>query len=697
MRLVDVRFLSGRYVRHGRPEGFQTFASTMTPLDDGSSNNISGGRTTTTTKQRQRSGREDHRISDAAENDGAVQGGGTDAAAPQEHGGHNVDRIVEWNAKGKFIYIVLDDGAKELRPCRGGNNVDTDDGEEDAAATSAAGVVDEGEDDEDYQRSLWITLGMTGQFVNESVHMEDPKYARWMLVLLDVATGRTHNIYYHDRRNFGTLRFSLSAGALRTKLASLGPDILDAVTTTEDVFVSIMESQKPTLNVCKFLTDQGKISGVGNYMLSEALYRARIDPFATLGELDDVHRRSLFRETQAVAEESYNSQGLTRPDGGTYRTYKGDPGGYAFQLQCYGRTVCANGYPVIHETEGPHKRSIWFVEGQLFKPRSERRLPSLSDDEMMATTGTDDDDRNDGTPKESSQGTERKNPTPVSPRPVGGGWDGNSGGGPEIGKGPPATVVTTPPDGRLLDGLTDPGWREALLEYATSSESFHRLERFLREEQESGAIIYPPPGEVFAAMNLCPLHRTHVVILGQDPYHGPNQAHGLAFSVRRGIPIPPSLKNVFREAMDDVGIAPPRHGNLECWSRRGVLLLNTVLTVRRGEANSHARRGWEEFTDEVVRILSEEDDRNNNDNNNDDEDGGGAGQRGKVFLLWGRPAAQKARNVDTAKHAVIQTSHPSPLGATKTATPFLTSKCFSRANRALVEMGRRPIDWNVNP
>lgn len=148
--------------------------------------------------------------------------------------------------------------------------------------------------------------------------------------------------------------------------------------------------------------------------------------------------------------------------------------------------------------------------------------------------------------------------------------------------------------------------------------------------------------------------------------------------MRKGVPAPPSLKNIFREAIDDVGIRVPAHGNLQYWAEQGVLLLNTVLTVRQGEANSHKDKGWESLTDAIIAGLNDQSD-------------------GLVFLLWGNPAHRKAAAVDRQKHVVICTSHPSPLGATKTQNPFLGSKCFSRANSGLVEMGKEPIDWNVDP
>ena len=202
------------------------------------------------------------------------------------------------------------------------------------------------------------------------------------------------------------------------------------------------------------------------------------------------------------------------------------------------------------------------------------------------------------------------------------------------------------------------------------------MEQFLENERSSGATIYPPQTDIFAALNLCPFDKVKVVICGQDPYHGPGQGHGLAFSVRLGVPPPPSLKNIFREVVDDVEIPPPAHGNLYKWAKQGVLLLNTVMTVRRGEANSHKQQGWEEFTDSVIRAIDEQND-------------------GVVFLLWGNPAQQKAKGIDESKNVVIRTSHPSPLGATKTKSPFLRSRCFSRANQALEEMGKDPVDWTV--
>lgn len=204
------------------------------------------------------------------------------------------------------------------------------------------------------------------------------------------------------------------------------------------------------------------------------------------------------------------------------------------------------------------------------------------------------------------------------------------------------------------------------------------------------ATVYPPPEDVFRALLLTEFDNVKVVIVGQDPYHGPNQGHGLCFSVRKGVDIPPSLKNIYKELKNDPKVDFPRngrmpnHGYLERWARQGVLLLNAVLTVRRGEANSHKKKGWEDFTDEVLRVLAR-----------DRRQSG----KGLVYLLWGKPASQKIETVlgQTNKNQkIIATSHPSPLGATKTKAPFLGSQCFSRANEALEEMGLEPIDWNVD-
>jgi len=198
------------------------------------------------------------------------------------------------------------------------------------------------------------------------------------------------------------------------------------------------------------------------------------------------------------------------------------------------------------------------------------------------------------------------------------------------------------------------------------------LQQFLAAERVRGT-VYPPPDEVFAALHLTPYAEVKAVILGQDPYHGPRQAHGLCFSVRQGIPPPPSLQNIFKELEADLGIPPPSHGRLDHWARQGVLLLNASLTVRQGRAASHQGKGWEVFTDEVLRAVN-------------------AKQERVVFILWGASARRKRTLIDTTRHVVIESAHPSPLSA---ANGFFGSRPFSRANAALVEAGRETIDWRI--
>jgi uracil-DNA glycosylase len=186
-------------------------------------------------------------------------------------------------------------------------------------------------------------------------------------------------------------------------------------------------------------------------------------------------------------------------------------------------------------------------------------------------------------------------------------------------------------------------------------------------------VVYPPAPEVFAALHLTPRADSRVVILGQDPYHGPNQAHGLCFSVRRGVRVPPSLVNIHKELASDLGVAIPTHGNLEKWARQGVLLLNTTLTVRGGQAASHQGHGWETFTDQVIRCVADKDER-------------------VVFILWGSHARRKKALIDTNRHTIIESAHPSPLSA---HNGFFGSKPFSRTNEALVASGLAPIDWDL--
>lgn len=196
------------------------------------------------------------------------------------------------------------------------------------------------------------------------------------------------------------------------------------------------------------------------------------------------------------------------------------------------------------------------------------------------------------------------------------------------------------------------------------------LRAFVTAERAAGA-VYPPKEEEFAALHLTPFAETRVLILGQDPYHGPGQAHGLCFSVRREVAPPPSLGNIFKEMESDLGCARPSHGNLEAWARQGVLLLNAVLTVRAHHAGSHANKGWERFTDEIISTVAGKQER-------------------VVFILWGAYARKKKALIDTSRHVVIESAHPSPLSA---RNGFFGSRPFSRANEALVEAGFEPIDW----
>jgi uracil-DNA glycosylase len=198
------------------------------------------------------------------------------------------------------------------------------------------------------------------------------------------------------------------------------------------------------------------------------------------------------------------------------------------------------------------------------------------------------------------------------------------------------------------------------------------LQQFVAEERAQ-APVYPPHDEVFSALHLTSYAATRVMILGQDPYHGAGQAHGLAFSVRRGVRIPPSLANIHRELQTDLGVAPPDHGNLEAWARQGVLLLNTTLTVRGGEAASHQGRGWETFTDRVLRVVD-------------------AKPEHVVFILWGGHARKKRALIDHHRHTILESPHPSPLSA---HNGFFGSRPFSRANDALRAHDQQPVDWSL--
>ena len=219
-----------------------------------------------------------------------------------------------------------------------------------------------------------------------------------------------------------------------------------------------------------------------------------------------------------------------------------------------------------------------------------------------------------------------------------------------------------------------PSWRDPLTPQFESPQ-MAALRSFLVAERAAGKAIFPRASEWFRALDLTPLDRVRVVILGQDPYHGPGQAHGLCFSVRPGMRTPPSLVNIYKELHSDLGIAPARHGFLDHWAKQGVLLLNSVLTVESGRAASHQGRGWEAFTDAVIRLVNDRPDP-------------------VVFLLWGSHAQKKAAFVDSiergGRHLVLRAPHPSPLSA---HTGFLGCRHFSRANAFLVDRGLPPIDW----
>ena len=214
------------------------------------------------------------------------------------------------------------------------------------------------------------------------------------------------------------------------------------------------------------------------------------------------------------------------------------------------------------------------------------------------------------------------------------------------------------------------GWRA--LAAATADPTFLHLQQFLEDDARRHT-IYPPAGQVFRALELTPLEEVRVLLLGQDPYHRPGQAEGLSFSVPPGVPAPPSLRNILRELAEDIGVPRPAHGSLERWARSGVLLLNSVLTVRAREAHSHAGRGWEAVTDAIVQMVAAKPTR-------------------VVFALWGGHAQRKRRLVEVGPHAVVTAAHPSPLSAHR---GFLGSRPFSRINAALIEAGQPPIDWRL--
>lgn len=280
-----------------------------------------------------------------------------------------------------------------------------------------------------------------------------------------------------------------------------------------------------------------------------------------------------------------------------------------------------------------------------FKPKSGKVTPITSDDSMRSSPAEKRERDGDG---EAARSVKRSKPT-----------EGQD----------PAVV-------EILAGLEkhnsdDTTWYD-VMEKHSNQFSFNALAKFVQQERKSKT-IYPPPQDVFSALNLTPLDKVRVVIVGQDPYHAPGQAHGLCFSVRKGIQVPPSLRNMYKELMEDKAVSnfteKPTHGFLERWAKQGVLMINTVMTVQKGNPNSHQKKGWEEVTDEIIRAV----DRRCK------KDG-----RGVVFLLWGKPATTKATTVlggsASSRHRIICTSHPSPLGATKTKVCVtFGSKCVIKS------------------
>ncbi|WP_282338049.1 uracil-DNA glycosylase [Pseudomonas sp. PS02288] len=216
------------------------------------------------------------------------------------------------------------------------------------------------------------------------------------------------------------------------------------------------------------------------------------------------------------------------------------------------------------------------------------------------------------------------------------------------------------------------GWK-AVLRDEFDKPYMQQLSEFLRQEKAAGKVVFPPGPLIFNALNSTPLDRVKVVILGQDPYHGPGQAHGLCFSVQPGVPTPPSLQNIYKELKRDLNIDIPRHGYLQHWAEQGVLLLNTSLTVEQGNAGSHAAKGWQPFTDRIIEVVSEQ-------------------RPHLVFLLWGSHAQGKQKLIDATKHLVLKSAHPSPLSAHR---GFNGNGHFSRTNKYLQQQGLEPIDWRL--
>lgn len=213
---------------------------------------------------------------------------------------------------------------------------------------------------------------------------------------------------------------------------------------------------------------------------------------------------------------------------------------------------------------------------------------------------------------------------------------------------------------------------DIILEEEFKKEYYLKIRRFLASEYKNHT-VFPDMYDIFNALKYTSFSQVKAVIIGQDPYHEPNQAHGLSFSVKKGVDIPPSLQNIYTELQSDLGIAPPRHGNLSCWAKQGVLLLNATLTVRAHEANSHATIGWQIFTDRIISLLNDSD-------------------APIAFLLWGANARRKKELITNKKHLILESAHPSPLSAYR---GFFGSRPFSKINAFLRDVGRSPIDWTI--
>ena len=223
-----------------------------------------------------------------------------------------------------------------------------------------------------------------------------------------------------------------------------------------------------------------------------------------------------------------------------------------------------------------------------------------------------------------------------------------------------------------MDVKIEASWKE-ILHDEFDKPYFQHIPGHLKTEKSQGKTIYPPGGVIFNAFNITPFDNIKIVIIGQDPYHGPGQAHGLCFSVQNGVPPPPSLVNIFKELKEDIGMAIPSHGNLTRWAEQGVFLLNASLTVRAGEPMSHAKIGWAQFTDTVIKTIS---DKKNH----------------VVFMLWGKFAQDKKILIDEKKHLILKAAHPSPLSA---HNGFFGCKHFSKANQYLMSKGMDPVDWRI--